>query len=342
MVTFSHIGYVWFFGLVLVLLGLMFMARRQRKIAVRKFAQESLTPRLLQGSRPKRRRLREWLGIIGVLFLVLALIGPQVGRKLTEVKRVGVDIIIALDTSISMDAEDITPSRLERSKYEVSKFIDRLYGDRVGLVAFAGISYLHCPLTLDYSAAKLFLDAVDTGIIGTQGTAIAEAIQTALQAFQGEEKKHKVLVMISDGEDHEGDIATAARQASEEGVIIFSVGCGSLSGAPIPLRDEKTGTDFKRDRAGHVVTTALEEKTLQEIANLTGGSYYNMGLEASVFEKIYEEIMRLEKKELRSHEYSDFESRYQIFLLIGLLFILAEILLPEKNVRLKRDEVYAD
>ena len=230
-----------------------------------------------------------------------------------------------------MRAEDVKPNRLDRAKYEAGKFLNLLRGDRVGLVAFAGISYLHCPLTLDYSAAKLFLDVIDTGIIGTQGTAIADALETALKAFNSQEKKHKAIIIISDGEDHEGDLEAALARVQEAGAVIYAVGVGSLTGAPIPVVDEKTGTfEFKRDRAGRVVTTALKESTLRQIASTTGGRYYRLGVDADVFGKIYNEIASMEKKDIRSHEYSDYQERFQPFLLAGILLLIISMMLPEK------------
>ena len=191
-------------------------------------------------------------------------------------------------------------------------------------------------MTLDYGAAKLFLDVIDSGIIGTQGTAIADAVNTSLKAFKSEEKKHKVIVIVSDGEDHEGDLLSIEEKASDEGVVIYAVGVGTLSGVPIPIYDNKAGkVEFKKDRSGRVVTSALQDRSLQHIASYTGGKYYNLQSESDVFGKIYKEIFRMEKKEIRSHEYSDYRERYQIFLGIGLLLILVEIFIPEKIHRKK-------
>ncbi len=337
MIKFSNPGYMWFFAIVAIFIALLIYSRGRRNRDIILFAGDVLSRKMLDDFNPGLKHLKEYLLLGSLLFFVIALIGPQVGKKLTEVKRKGIDIVIALDTSISMNAEDVKPNRLMRAKYETGKFIDKLRGDRVGLVAFAGTSYLQCPLTLDYSAAKLFLDAVDTGVIGTQGTAIADAIGTSLKTFKTEEKKHKVVIVISDGEDHEGDISSVTEEAANEGVIIYSVGVGTLTGAPIPVYD-KGEAGFKRDRAGRVVTTSLEELTLRQIATTTGGKYYNMGTESDVFEKIYKEIFGMEKKEIRSHEYSDYQERYQIFLAIGLFLMISEIFIPEKVHHVKHEE----
>jgi len=331
MVRFSNIEFFWFFAGFVLIVFFFISASRKRKKDILAFGGANLAEKMLIGYVPRIRKLKEVLLLSALFVLLLALTGPQVGTKITEVKRKGIDIMIAIDVSTSMNAEDISPSRLGRAKYEASKFIERLKGDRVGLVAFAGISYLHCPLTLDYSASKLFLDAIDTGIIGTQGTAIADAILLCLKSFKSDVKKHKVIIVISDGEDHEGDLSKAIDKAIEDGVIIYSVGVGTLSGSPIPVINKKTGVvEFKRDRGNRVVTSSLEEESLQKIAAMTGGEYYSMEMIPDVFPRIYKSITGLEEKEFSTHEYSDYREQFQIFLVIGLILLLLEILLPEK------------
>ena len=332
MVKFAYLSLIWFLLLIPLVWGIQWRSRRRQKRALAEFAGQDLYPKLLEDTRLSRVRHKQRLMLLALGLIGLALIGPKIGHKLMEVKRKGVDIIIAFDTSISMNAEDVKPNRLLRAKYETGKFINRLRGDRVGLVAFAGISYLQCPLTLDYSAAKLFLDVIDTGVIGTQGTAIADALETALNAFKSKEKKHKVIIVISDGEDHEGDLESVLERVQDEGTIIYSVGVGSLTGSPIPLLNSKTGEfEFKRDRADRVVTSALQEATLRQIAALSGGKYYNLSVDADVFTKIYTEILQMEQKDIRSHEYSDYQERYQLILVPGIGFFLISLLISEKR-----------
>lgn len=332
MVKFAHFQLIWFLGFILIVFGIQLYYRRLRRKALAQFAGSGLADKLLDNTRVSILRTKQRLILGALIFIGIALIGPKVGQKLTEVKRKGVDIIIAFDTSISMNAEDVKPNRLMRAKYETGKFINRLRGDRVGLVAFAGISYLQCPLTLDYSAAKLFLDVIDTGVIGTQGTAIADAIETSLKAFKSREKKHKVIVVISDGEDHEGDIPAVLEKVKEQGAVIYAVGVGTLTGSPIPTKNQ-SGSEFKykRDRSGRVVTSTLEEGTLREIATLSGGTYYNLRSDADVFEKLYHEILKMEQKEIRSHEYSDYQERYQLFLVIGIILLIINLTIAEKR-----------
>jgi len=331
MVKFSYLWLIWFLLLIPLVWGIQWRFRRLQKRALVEFAGKDLYPKLLEDTRLSRVRRKQQLMLLAVCLIGLALIGPQMGRNLIEIKRKGVDIIIAFDTSISMNAEDVKPNRLMRAKYETGKFINLLRGDRVGLVAFAGISYLQCPLTLDYSAAKLFLDVIDTGVIGTQGTAIADALGTALNAFKSKEKKHKVIIVISDGEDHEGNLESVLERVRDEGTIIYSVGVGSLTGSPIPVVNSKTGEfEFKRDRANRVVTSALKEATLRQIAALSGGKYFNLGADADVFTKIYNEILQMEQKDIRSHEYSDYQERYQLILVLGIGLFLISLLISEK------------
>lgn len=337
MVKFAFPGLIWFLGFIPLLALIQWRYRRLQRRALREFAGPKLHTRLLEDTRLSRIHRKQNLQLLALCLIGLALIGPQIGQKLTEVKRKGVDIVIAFDTSISMNAEDVKPNRLLRAKYEAGRFIQQLRGDRIGLVAFSGISYLQCPLTLDYSAAKLFLDVIDTGVIGTQGTAIADALETALEAFSSDEKKHKAIILISDGEDHEGRLKAVIERLKKEGVVVHSVGVGSLAGAPIPIVNPKTGEmEFKRDRGDRVVTTALAEGSLREIASQTGGRYYRLGYDADIFSKIYTDIMQMEQKDIRSHEYSDYQERYQLVLIPGILIWLISLLLAERKIERRR------
>lgn len=263
---------------------------------------------------------------------IFALADPQIGTKLENVERKGVDIFIALDVSKSMLAEDVAPNRLEKAKHEIAAFIDRLRGDRIGLICFSGISFVQCPLTLDYSAAKLFLSDIDTHLIPQPGTAISSAIEMARQSFVTKELKHKVLIIITDGEDHEGDPVEAAKKAAEEGVVIYTIGIGTPGGAPIPEFDTHGNrVGYKKDREGKIVTTKLDVLTLEKVAFETGGKYYISSTGESELDKIYEEIYAMEKKELASRQFTQFEDRFQIFLAIVILLLVIELLLSERK-----------
>mgnify|MGYP001133296963 CR=1 FL=1 len=254
-----------------LLILLYWLASRARTRKLREFGDSGLVDQLTESVSPGRRKVKRWLIIGAFVFLSVGLIAPKIGTSITEVKRKGINLLFLLDTSLSMKAEDVKPNRLRRAKYETSQLMDKLRGDRVGLVAFAGVSYLQCPLTLDYGAAKMFLDVMDTDLIPSQGTAIGDAIETALESFDTKDTKHKAIVIFSDGEDHFGKAVSAAQKAAEQGVVIYSVGVGTIGGSPIPVVDDNQ-QGFKRDRQGRVVTTKLDPSILQEIASVTEGT----------------------------------------------------------------------
>ena len=277
-------------------------------------------------------RLRSRLIILGIIFILLASVGPQIGMKLTELTRQGVDIFILMDTSTSMNAVDVKPSRMEKAKYEMGRLLNNLKGDRVGLIAFAGSAHLHCPLTEDYSAAHLFLNMMDTGLITSQGTDLAAAIQLALEHVEKEDKKFKVFVLVSDGEDHQGEAVALAEQARDLGIIIHTLGVGTPAGGPIPIYNEKRNRqEFQKNNRGHVVTSMLNESTLDEIARITGGIYIRVENQVNAISPLVNEIDQMEKRELKSHVFSQYEDRYQIFLIMGLLLFLVEFLIPTRT-----------
>jgi len=287
---------------------------------------------LLNRVKHSRIYLRSRLMILGIIFIVMASVGPQIGMKLTELTRQGVDILILMDTSTSMNAIDVKPSRMEKAKYELGRLLNSLEGDRVGLIAFAGTAHLHCPLTEDYSAAKLFLNMMDTDLISTQGTDLAAPIKLALDHIQEDEQKFKVLLLVSDGEDHQGEAIQLAKQAHEMGIIIYTLGIGTPAGGPIPILDENgSRKEFKKNRYGNVVTSTLNGTILDEISRLTGGTFIRVENQVNAISPLLHQLKQLEKKELKSHVFSQYEDRYQIFLLIGLLFLLTEFIIPTRT-----------
>ncbi len=310
---------------------------RYKELLLQRFGEPAILERLMANFSPARRNAKQALLVLSYLFFVIALADPQIGTRMEEVKREGVDIIVAIDVSRSMLAEDVAPNRLEKAKQEVSRLIDMLQGDRIGVLAFAGIAHVQCPLTLDYSAAKLFLSIIDTDLIPQPGTAIAEAIRTSIRGFNEKDRKHKVLILITDGEDHEGEPVEAAKEAEQEGVIIYTVGIGDPQGVPIPEYDRYGNqVGFKKDRSGSVVTTRLDVVTLQKIAYQTGGKYFLANQTSSELKDIYEEISKLEKKELVSRQFAQYEDRFQIFIALGLICLLLEIFIPERK-KLKKE-----
>jgi len=320
-------------GILLLIFFFVYVFRNKEKLLAR-FGQLEMLHKMMPGYSKKRAVWKSALFILTYAFLIIAMADPKIGTKLETVKRKGVDIIVALDVSLSMQAQDIAPSRLEKAKHEIAKLIDILQGDRIGLIAFAGIAHVQCPLTLDYSAAKLFLNQMDTHLIPVPGTAIGDAIKKAMKAFNQKEHKHKVLILITDGEDHQSHPIKQAEEAAKEGIVIYTIGLGSPQGVPIPLYDRNGNpAGFKKDRNGNVVTTKLDVTTLQKIAYLTNGKYFISSSGETELKDIYRQINKMEKKKLSSRQFSQYEDRFQIFIIIALIFLLLETFLPQRQRR---------
>lgn len=279
-----------------------------------------------------RQRTKAVLLVVALVFVTLALARLQFGTHMERVKRQGIDLIVAVDVSTSMLARDMQPNRLERAKQQVRTIIDRLQGDRIGLLAFAGEAFVQCPLTVDYPAAQMLLSAMNDKSVSIQGTSIAEAIKTAVKSFDQKERKYKVLLLLTDGETHDKTALDVAEEAREMGIRIYTVGIGSPAGEPIPIVD-RTGKQvgFKKDENGEVVVSRLDEQTLQKIALATGGKYYLATPGEMELDKILDEIDSLEKKELEGSLVTRYDDRFQWPLLIALLLIVAEFFVPERK-----------
>lgn len=324
------------FFLLLFLLPLFagfFIWAYQRKIsALKRFASLDLVNKLTSAAGLSRQVIKWSLFCTFFLFMTIALTRPRFGAKVEMVERKGIDIMVALDISQSMLAEDIAPNRIDRAKHEISKLIDALKGDRIGIIVFAGESFVQCPLTLDYGAAKMFLNAVSTGWVEVQGTALADAIKQASEAFRSKARKHKVMVLISDGEDHQGKAVEAAAAAAREGAVIYTVGVGSESGVPIPVSKGTGNIIYKKDASGSLVMTKLNPVILEKIAVESNGKYFHAGTDLSL-SQIMQEISRMEKKDLGTANLATFEERYQYFLLIALIFLTIEFFISERSIR---------
>jgi Ca-activated chloride channel homolog len=279
-----------------------------------------------------RQRTKAVLVLVGLAFVCVALARLQFGTHLEKLKREGIDVIVAVDLSNSMLARDMKPNRLEKAKQELRSIIDRLQGDRIGLVAFAGEAFIQCPLTMDYAAARLLLSIMDQNTVSVQGTSLSSAIESARQAFAQQEKKHKVLVLLTDGEDHEGNAIEAAKEARQDGVRIYTVGIGNPVGDPIPVMDRQGNqVGFKKDRNGEVIVSKLDEVTLEKIALETGGKYYSATSGELELDKIFDEISSMEKKELEGTLVTRYDDRYQWPLLMAILLITAEFFISERK-----------
>ncbi|MBD3420121.1 MAG: VWA domain-containing protein [Chitinivibrionales bacterium] len=329
---FARPEYFWLFAALPLLIGFFMWAWQRKQAALRKFAALSMIPRLTPSVGAGRQIARWTFFLLFFFFLILALVRPRFGVKTEMVERKGVDIMIALDVSKSMLAQDISPNRIDRAKHEIGKLIGMLKGDRIGIVVFAGESFVQCPLTVDYGAAKMFLDAVNTSWIALQGTSLSGAVGHAMEAFHSKTRKHKVLVILSDGEDHEGEAVKAAQNAAKEGAKIYTVGLGSESGVPIPLKKSGGNVIYKKDKSGNLVMSKLNQAVLEEIAVEGNGKYFHAGTDLDLA-FIYGEIMKMEKKDLGMNRMTVYREQYQIFLLIALLFLFVEFFIPERVTR---------
>jgi Ca-activated chloride channel homolog len=330
MIKFQHFQYLYALLALVPLLLLFVWYVFSRKKAIGSFGKDTLMQKLMPDSSSKLHVLKFILPSFALIFLIIGWANPQIGTKYETVQREGVDVIIALDVSKSMLAKDVTPQRLAKSKQFISNLIDRMYKDRIGLIVFAGNAYLQMPLTVDYSAARMYLKSISTDMIPTQGTAIAEAVNLATRSFQQDEDKHKTLIIISDGEDHEGDADRAIENALKSGVIVHTIGVGSDKGAPIPINAKG---DFLTDKSGNIVLTRLNEKMLIEMAQKGKGKYFNIETSA-LADKIINELSGMEGKFLEEKVITDYKSRFPIFLSIAFALLLLEFLIPNRKIRI--------
>ena len=274
---------------------------------------------------------------LAVGFLVIGLINPKIGTKLETIKREGVDFVFAIDVSKSMLAEDVAPNRLEKSKQLVTQIINNLASDRVGIIAYAGKAFPQLPITTDYASAKMFLQSMNTDMLSSQGTAINEAIELSRNYFDDEEQTNRVLIIISDGEDHNDLSVEVAEAASEEGIKIYTIGVGSEKGGPIPLKRNGVVMSYKKDQNNETIITKLNEETLRLIANEAKGGYINGSQTADVVEQIRAVLSAMDKKEFEAKEFAEYKDQFQWFLGIGLFFLILDVLLLErKTAWLKR------
>lgn len=335
MIRWGNALYLYLLLLVPVLVFLLFYIKnRGARQQLEQFASSSLlivvAPNLSFG----RKRFKDFLLILAATSTILALADPQIGTRIEEVKREGIDLVVAVDISTSMLAQDIAPSRLEKAKHEMSGLLDRLDGDRVALVAFAGRAVIECPLTMDYGACEIFLDILEPGIVSMPGTSISQAIKTSLKAFQEESPAGKAIVLITDGEDHQEQVMDVVEQAKESGVVIHAVGIGSIQGVPIPVGD--AGGEFKKDKNGNVIVTSLGEELLMQIAAETGGVYQRCSTGGDELDTIVTAVSGLEKGELGSREFTQYEHRYQIFVILAIIALALEYLISDRKMRLPR------
>lgn len=313
---------------VLMLVALWFRIARKRVLAV---AGDPLLIEQLTNSVSKKKRLiKDALRFFAILLILFAAWGPKFSDELTEVHREGVDIVVLLDVSNSMRAQDIKPDRLEKARFELRKLLKDLRGDRIALVVFAGQAHLQTPLTLDYSAFDMFLDISDENLIGVQGTSFENALEIGLSAFDPDDQQHRAMIVISDGEDHEGNLDEVLKRAREQNVIIHTAGIGSFSGTPIPLYDDRGKlTGYRKTKSGEIVTTRLYTETLQTISLETNGRFVHLNTATAGLEEIYNDILGMEQKEFSRHEFTNFKEQFHWFAWIALIFLVLDLLISD-------------
>lgn len=327
MFRFAHIWVLYLLVLIPVLILFFSIMRREKRKAMERFGDMNLIAPLMPLRSSGREVFKFVVLLLALFFLIIGAAGPQFGSKLKQVQKEGVEIEILLDVSNSMLAEDITPSRLERSKMAISRMVERLSNDKVGLIVFAGDAYVQLPITTDYSATKLFLSNIDTDIVPVQGTAIGKAIDLAVSSFSDSESSSKAIVIITDGENHQDDAVSAAKRAREKGVNVFAIGMGQEQGVPIP--DGKGG--YRKDGNGQTVVSKLDEAMLKEIVAAGEGVYIratntDIGLDA-----ILGEIAQMKKGLLEERIYTDYDDKFSYFLWVTLALVIFELLVLERK-----------
>ncbi|HYQ55906.1 MAG TPA: VWA domain-containing protein [Draconibacterium sp.] len=340
MFRFGNIEYLW--GLLIIpLLALFFVwSRISRRRALKRFGQQEILGQLMPYSSSNRPIFKFIILMLALAFFIVGIARPQFGSKLKTEKREGVELMIALDVSNSMMAEDIQPNRLERAKRAISRLVDRLKDDKIGLIVFAGDAYTQLPITSDYNSAKLFLNSVNTQIVPKQGTAIGAAIDLARKSFTPNGEANKAIVIITDGENHEDDALASAKEAMEEGAIIHTIGMGLPSGSPIPVLVNGQ-SDYLKDREGNVVVTKLNEQMLEQIAAAGGGIYVRANNAQVGLNALFDEINKMEKQEMETRTYSEYDDQFQYFFAVGLFLLLLEfVILERKNKYLKRIKLF--
>jgi Ca-activated chloride channel family protein len=305
----------------------------RKKKAIKKYGNPALLSELMPEVSPKREHWKFWLlfGAITVVIFVIA--GPQFGSKLETTKRQGVEIMVCLDVSNSMLAEDVAPNRLEKAKQMLSRLTDGFSNDKVGLIVFAGDAFTQLPITSDYISAKMFLSSINPSMVSTQGTAIGAAINLAVRSFTPSEASDKAIILITDGENHEDDAIGAAKKAAEKGIHVNIVGMGQLNGSPIPISGNN---NFMKDKEGNVVVTKLNEQMCQEIAAAGQGLYVRADNTNSALKALQNEIGKMNKSELDSKAYSEYDEQFQTLAWIALFLLIAEFLTLDRKNRIFR------
>ena len=328
MINFAQAQYLF----LLLLIPFFFVAQalilKLRRRRIRKFGDQALVARLMPSYAKARTWVRLVLFSIGFFFFVIGLSRPQIGAKLKEHETKGAEIMIVLDVSNSMLAEDYSPNRLDRAKLAISRLVDKLRDDRIGLIVFAGSSFVQLPITTDYVSAKMFLNSISTESVPVQGTAIGDALNTAVRSFSAQSEKSRAIIVITDGENHEDDPVEAAKQAAELGIRVFTIGVGSPEGKPIPMDGE-----LLKDKDGEIVVTRLDESVLKEVAEAGNGVYVRAGNSEFGLNPIIDDIRKMEDEKYNSIVFEEYDEQFMYFLGFALFFFVIEMLIGDRKSR---------
>ena len=330
MFRFEHIEYLYLLLLLIPLLAVFIAFQQWKKKSIARFGKATLVHRLIPDLSNGKQILKFVLLSLAYVFLILGIANPQIGSKQEKVKRQGIDVVIALDVSKSMLAEDVQPNRLARAKNFISNFVDQLKNDRLAIVVFAGRAYLQMPLSVDYSAAKLYLKTVGTESVPTQGTSISEAIDLANESFAKGDNKSKALIIISDGEDHEAGVDEALETAAKNGIKVFTLAVGTDKGSPIPMANG----DFKRDAEGNIVLSKVNVEAMRTYAEKGNGKSFILGSGKDEISAIFKELGRIQTKDFEDVVFTDYDDKFQYCLAIAALLLILEFMLSERRSRI--------
>lgn len=326
MIIFAKHLYLWLLLLVPVFPLVYALMLRRRAKAVGQLGDAALVEQMMPHFSKAKGWVRVILFSVAFAFFAIGLARPQIGAKLSRHQTKGAEIMICLDVSNSMLARDYSPSRLERAKMSIGALVDKLQNDRIGLIIFAGSAFVQLPVTTDFISAKMFLNSINQGSVPVQGTAIGDAIRTASKSFSEQSQKSRVIILITDGENHEDDALAAARDAAQAGIRIYTIGVGSLKGEPIPMDG-----DYLKDKDGNMVVTRLDEETLKQIAATGNGAYIHAGMEEFGLNPIIKDIRQLEQEEFSSIVFEEYDEQYMYFFAVALLLLVCQMLVGERK-----------
>ena len=327
----ENIHYLYALLLIPAMILLYILTIRWRKKALSAFGDKEVIMQMMPMTSFTKPVIRFILFCIAIFFLIIGLVNPQIGSKLEEIKREGSDVVICLDVSNSMMAEDFKPNRLQKATQAIEKLIDKLTNDRIGVIVFAGEAYVQLPITSDYGSAKLFLESINCDAIPVQGTVTSSAIELAMKSFGTEEGKNKSIIIISDGESHDDNAINIAKEAAQKGIMINTIGIGTPEGVPIPYYKNNIQMGYRKDKNGNTVITKLNETALEEIAQAGNGVYVRASQAEVGLMSILKQINKLDKKGFDEKVYTDYEDRFQIFIAIALALLLVELILSERK-----------